>query len=98
MEVISWTDHVKKEVLQIVKEEMNSLCTIEGRKANWIGHILRRNYLLKHVIEGKIEGKIAGKGRRGRRCKQLLDDFKETRRYWKLKEDALDHTRWRTRL
>jgi hypothetical protein len=26
------------------------------RKANWIGHILRRNCLLKHVIEGKLEG------------------------------------------
>jgi hypothetical protein len=32
------------------------LCTIERRKTNWIGHILRRNCLLKHVIEGEIEG------------------------------------------
>jgi len=24
-------------------------------------------------------------GRQGRRCKQLLDDLKETRRYWKMK-------------
>jgi hypothetical protein len=29
-------------------------------------------------------------GRRGRRRKQLLDDLKEKRRYWKLKEEALD--------
>jgi hypothetical protein len=36
-------------------------------------------------------------GRRGRRCKQLLDDLKEKRRYWKLKEEALDRTLWRTR-
>jgi HD superfamily phosphohydrolase len=28
---------------------------IRKRKANWIGHILRRNCLLKQVIEGKIE-------------------------------------------
>jgi hypothetical protein len=35
-------------------------------------------------------------GRRGRRRKQLLDDLKEKRRYWKLKEEALDHTVWRT--
>jgi hypothetical protein len=27
------------------------------RMANWIGHILCRNCLLKHVIEGKIEGR-----------------------------------------
>jgi hypothetical protein len=46
------------------------------RKTNWIGHILQRNSLLEHVIEGKIEGmKRLGRGR-----KQLLDDLKETRR------------------
>jgi hypothetical protein len=38
---------------------------------------LRRNFLLKHVIEGKIEGRIEMTGRRGRRRKQLLDDYKE---------------------
>jgi hypothetical protein len=31
------------------------------RKANWIGHIWRRNCLLTHVIEGKIEGRNDGK-------------------------------------
>jgi hypothetical protein len=61
-------------------------------KANWIGHVLLRNYFLKHVIEGQIEGKI----RRARRCKQLLDDLKEIRKRWKLKEEAVDHTLWRT--
>jgi len=25
-----------------------------------------------------------------------LDDLKEMRRYWKLKEEALDHSLWRT--
>jgi hypothetical protein len=30
----------------------------------------------------------------GRKCKQLLDDLKEKRVYWKLKEEALDRTRW----
>jgi hypothetical protein len=35
-------------------------------------------------------------GRRGRRRKQLLDDLKEKRRYWKLKGEALDRTLWRT--
>jgi hypothetical protein len=43
-----------------------------------------------------IEGKIKGTGRRIRRHKQLLDDLKETRVYWKLKEEALDRTMWRT--
>jgi hypothetical protein len=44
------------------------------------------------VIEGKLEGRIEMTGRRGRRRKQLLDDLKEKIRYWKLKEEALDHT------
>jgi hypothetical protein len=49
----SWADHVRnEEVLQIVKEESNVLQTVKRRKANWIGRILRRNCLLKHVIEG----------------------------------------------
>jgi len=37
------------------------------KKADWFGHILRRNCLLKRVIEGKIEGRIEVRGRRGRR-------------------------------
>ena len=60
------------------------------KKANWIGRILRRNCLLKHVIEEKIEGRIEEKVRRGRRHKQLLDDLTERRGYWKLKEGPLD--------
>jgi hypothetical protein len=51
---------------------------------------LCRNCLLKHIIEGKIEERIEVMGRRGGRCKQLLDDLKEKRGYCKLKEEALD--------
>jgi hypothetical protein len=65
-------------------------------KANWIGHILRRNCLLKPVIEGKIEGKIEVMKSQSGRGKKVLDDLKETRGYWKLKEEAVDYTLWRT--
>jgi hypothetical protein len=58
---------------------------------------LRGNYLLKHVIEGKIEERIEVTGRGGRRRKQLLDDLKENRGYWKLKEEAMDRTMWKAR-
>jgi hypothetical protein len=67
------------------------------RKANWIGTSCVGNCLLKYVIEGKIEGRLEVRRRRGRRRKQLLDDLKEKRGYWKLKEEALDRTVWRTR-
>ena len=66
-------------------------------KANWIGHILRRNCLLQQFIEGKIKGGIEVTGRRGRRRRKLLDDLKERRGYCHLKEEALDRTMWRAR-
>jgi hypothetical protein len=50
MEKISWTDHVRNEdVLLRVKEQRNILLEIRKRKANWIGHILRRNCLLQWI-------------------------------------------------
>jgi hypothetical protein len=57
---------------------------------------MRRNCLLKDVSEGKIKGRIKVTGRRGRRRTELLDCLKETRGYWKLKEEAVDRTVWRT--
>jgi len=65
-------------VLHRVKKERNILHTMKRRKANWMGHILLENCLLKHVIEGKIEGMIEVMGRRRRRYKRILDDLKET--------------------
>ena len=51
--IINCTDHVRNEkVLLRFKEQMNILHEIRKRKANWIGHILRRNCLLQRVIEG----------------------------------------------
>ena len=93
MEKISWPDHVRsEEVLLRVNEQRNILHEIRKRKANWIGHILRRNCLLQQVIEGKIKGQIEVTRRRGRRRKKLLDDLKDRRGYRQLKEEALDRT------
>ena len=97
MEKISWTDHVRNEVLLRDKEQRNILHERSKCKANWIGHILHRNCLLQQVIEGKIKGGIEVTGRRGRRCRKLLDDFKERRGYSHLKEEALNWTMWRVR-
>ena len=77
MEKISWTEHVRnEEVLRRVKEQKNILRETNKRKANWIGHILRRNCLLQRAIEGKIKGGIGVVGKRGRRRRKLLDDLK----------------------
>ena len=84
-----------EEVLLRVNEQRNILHEIKKRKANWIGHILRRNCLLKQVIEGKIKGEMEVVRRRERRRKKLLNDLKDRRGYSHLKEEALHRTIWR---
>ena len=86
-----------EEVLLRVNEQRNILREIRKRKANWIGHILRRNCLLKQDIEGKIKGEMDVTRRRGRRRKKLLHDLKDRSGYSHLKEEALDRTIWRNR-
>ena len=79
---------MRNEVLLRVKEQRNILHEISKRKANWVGHILRRNCILKKVTEVKIEVTE----RRERRRRKLLDDLKERRGYSHLKEEALVRT------
>ena len=54
-------------------------------------HILRRNYLLHDVIEGQMT-EVKGVGKR---ITQLLDDMRNRRRYWELKEEAEDRKGFR---
>jgi len=58
---------------------------------------LSRNCPPNHGIEGKVEGMIEVTGRRGRRRRELVKDCKEKKGYWKLIDEALDRTVWRTR-
>ena len=76
------------DVVHGVKEEANIVYKVKRRKTNWIGYMLRKNFLLKHITEEKIEWMK----RRGRMCKQLLDDLKK-------KEDTgiLNRKNWRSR-
>ena len=61
------------------------------KKANWICRILRRNCLLHGAIEGQMT-EVKGVGRRRT---QLLDDLRNGRRYWELKEEAEDRNGWK---
>jgi len=57
MEKNSWTDHVRNEdVLFSVKEQRNILHEIRKRKANWIGHILRRNAFYNRLLKERYKG------------------------------------------
>jgi hypothetical protein len=64
--VVSETDRVKNEVGQRVKEENNISRKAKGRKSDWVGHILRRKFLLQQVIEENIKRGIEVTERRGR--------------------------------
>jgi hypothetical protein len=59
---------------------------IKWRKVKCVGHILRRNCLLKHIVKGKTDSK----GRGERRRKLLLNDLNEKRRYGNFKEETLN--------
>ena len=61
---MSWTDSVRiGEVLQGVRKERNIVRTVNIRKGNWIGYVLRGNCLLKQITEGKVDGKDRSDGK-----------------------------------
>ena len=62
-----------KAVLCALKQEINILHIIKRRTSNWIGHILRRNSFLQHVIEENVERMT----RRRIRRKQQFDGLKK---------------------
>ena len=85
MEHIKWSEKVTNEqVLDRLGEKRTLLNNILHRKANCIGHILRRNCLLHDAIEGQMtEVKVVG-----RRRTQLIDDLRNRRRYWEAKDGS----------
>ena len=61
-------------------------------KANYIGYILCKELPSETHYGMNGRRRLVVMGRRRRRCKQVLNDLKETRRYGKLKEETLDRT------
>ena len=85
MEKIKWSEKVTNEqVLDRIGEKRTILNNIIRRKANFIGHILRRNCLLHDAIERQMTEVKGVRRRRRRRRIQLLDDLRKRRRYWEL--------------
>ena len=72
-----WCEKWRSVTQSQVAEEYPKI--IKRRNANWIGHTLRMNCLLEHIIEGKVERRTAVTGRQVRRRRQLLNDLKEKR-------------------
>ena len=68
---VKWSEKVTNgQVLERIGEKKTLLNNILRRKANWVGHILRRNCLLHDAIEGRM-AELKGVGRT-----QLLDDLR----------------------
>ena len=97
MENVTCTDHVKNEKSITQSQGVKESCTCNKiRKANRTGHILYRNFFLKHITKGKLDGRIDMTVRREERRKQVMDALKKTKSYCKLKEEVPDLTWWRT--
>lgn len=76
----NWFGHKlrrKQEVLHKVKEDVLS-CLVTIREVHSVAYTLRQNCFLGVRTEMT--------GRRGRRSKQMLDDLKRKKGYWKLKK------------
>jgi hypothetical protein len=87
MEKIEWSEKVTNEQdLEKTGKKRTLLNNNLHRKANWVGHILRRNCFLPEAIEGQM---MEVKGVESRRT-QILDNLRNRRRYWELKEETED--------
>ena len=92
MEKIKWLEKVTS-VLESTRiaEKRRLLNNILRRKANYIGHILRRNCLLYDPIKGQTT-EVKGIGIRRT---QLPDYLRNRRGYWELKEAIEDQNSWK---
>ena len=80
---VKWSEKMAhEEVLERIGEKRTLLNNILRRKANCIGHILRRNCLVLDDIEGQMT-EVKGIGRT-----YLFDDLRNRRIYWVIKEEA----------
>ena len=73
---INWQDMIRNEdIRRRISREETIIDTIKRRKLRLFGHICRMDdsRLVKHLLFGKIDGKT----RRGRPCREWLDDITE---------------------
>lgn len=95
MQKISWTDRItNEEVLEKVSERKSMWKSIQKRRNELIGHILRHDGLLLLILEGVIDGK----NHRGRPRLQYISQIMEDQgcnSYQELKRKASDREAWK---
>ncbi|CAH1224416.1 unnamed protein product [Diabrotica balteata] len=75
---ISWTDRItNKEVLERVGKEREIITTIQTRKLEYLGHVMRgpKYEILRLIIQGKIQGRRSVGRRQNSWLKNLLSSF-----------------------
>ena len=92
MEHVKWTDKITNAVvLERVGEGRIILQLIKKKKRNWLGHWLRRNYLLKDALEGMVNGKKV----HVRRRYQMIENIVVNGLYEDTKRKAEKRVEWR---
>jgi hypothetical protein len=98
MEKISWGNRVTNEVLRAIKKERNILHIQDNeRRLNGLVTSCLGTAFSNTLLRENSRGIIVMMRRRGRIGKQLLEDTKEKKICWNLKEEVLDRTLWRAR-
>jgi len=88
---ISWTEKItNEEVRKRIREEKSILRTVQQRKPNRLGKVLRHDGMLLTILEGRT----MGKKQRGRRIIQMIDDIVEKESYVKTKRKVEDRRQW----
>ena len=73
----------------------SGVCTQRIESSTHLHTLLLMDLSWDYIPFWKIERRTEVTLRRGKRCKQLLDDLKEAIGYWRLKEDTLARTLWK---
>jgi hypothetical protein len=68
-------------------------CLVEKYRINTAKECIEKAQKASREFQEALFSSIQ-KVRRGRRCKQLLDDLRENRKCWDMKGEALDSSHW----
>jgi hypothetical protein len=87
---------MKKYCLESRSRKISCMKYVNGRRTGLVTFCVETAFYNK-LLKERYKGGIEVTERQRRRRRKLLDDLKERRGYYHLKEEALDRTTWRAR-
>ena len=82
-------DHLLPHSCYFITFQSRINCLVDKYRINLANECIQKAHKVSREFQEAIFSSIQ-KGRRGRRCKQLLDNFKENRKCWDMRGEALD--------